>query len=122
MFERPDLVEVNSSSDESSDEDETTSQMNIVHKKIHRRSSAKVAFSETMEIREFALTVGDHPYTPIFCLSLDWEHVSTEKVPLPDDDAWNSRRPRRLSESERRERLDTFYWFDGTNLFLIDSL
>lgn len=109
LFETPDLAELSNSSDESSssDEDEKRSQMNIAKKKVQPDSlSAKVVFRKTMEVREYARTEGDHPFTPRFCLTLDWEYYPTVKMTLPDDTVRNNRRPKRLSVRERRDRLD----------------
>jgi hypothetical protein len=106
LFERPDLVQLNNSSDESSDEEERLYLPNSAKTSVsHQYRPQKVVFSKTMEIREYALTIGDHPYTPRFCLTLDWEHISTSTVALPDEYARYNRRLRRLSERERRERL-----------------
>ncbi|GAX15527.1 hypothetical protein FisN_6Hh176 [Fistulifera solaris] len=106
LFERPDLVELNNSSDESSDEEERLYVPHTAKKRVsYPYRPQKIVFSKTMEIREYALTIGDHPYTPRFGLTLDWKTISTSTVALPDEYARYNRRPRRLSERERRERL-----------------
>lgn len=68
-------------------------------------SASRVDFAETVEIREYALTVGDHPYSPSFALSLDWAHAPAVRVALRDRSC-HSGRPRRLSVWERRKRLE----------------
>ncbi|GAX09447.1 hypothetical protein FisN_6Lh176 [Fistulifera solaris] len=106
LFERPDLVELNNTSDESSDEEGKLYVPYAAKKRVScPYRPQKIVFSKRMEIREYALTIGDHPYTPRFGLTLDWEPISTSTVALPDEYARYNSRPRRLSERERRERL-----------------
>lgn len=69
-----------------------------------------VSFAHVVEVREYAVTIGDHP----LCmdglpLTLDWEHAE-ESFVLDIDECSQERRsryalPRRMSYNERRERL-----------------
>ena len=70
----------------------------------------RVSFQEHVEVREFAVTVGNHPCcTDGLPLTLDWAH-SEESLFFSLDD-YNTgriscyRAPRRLSYDERRDRL-----------------
>ena len=71
----------------------------------------RVSFNSDIEVREFAVTVGDHP----FCfdglpLTLDWQH--SEEPSFKHIDGSHERNekykmPKRLSYEERRDRLFT---------------
>lgn len=74
-------------------------------------SSRGVSFSFSVEVREYSITVGDHP----LCydglpLSLDWESDTPYVRSIEDSREREShyKPPRRLSFNERRERLFTF--------------
>jgi hypothetical protein len=82
-------------------DDDSDSDNDEVPMRVPRSTSSKVDFAETVQVREYALTEGDHPSS----LSLDWSHAPTEHVALQDDYYYAKSRPRRLSEWERRVRL-----------------
>mmetsp|Transcript_26937 Transcript_26937/g.74270 ORF Transcript_26937/g.74270 Transcript_26937/m.74270 type:complete len:227 (-) Transcript_26937:1419-2099(-) len=79
---------------------------------MHRRPKPlhNVSFCDRVSVREFNVTMGDHPYnTDGMALTLDWSH-SLEDAVL-DLESYSRVRtakfalPRRLSYGERRERL-----------------
>ena len=109
-----------SDSENSSLEDADTSSMcsstmdgcsttHSVNKRVERQLPRRRVSFHQIEVREYSITVGDHP----FCydglpLSLDWEH--TDEVTIRDINSSRERKshyraPRRLSFDERRDRL-----------------
>jgi hypothetical protein len=56
-----------------------------------------VRFSN-VQIREYELTIGDHPSTNVYPLSLDWSHSETETISIEDHCA------NRRNKSEKRMR------------------
>lgn len=84
----------------------------------------QVHFASTIEVREYGLVLGDHPWPDSYPLQLDWAHTeSTFTVPRQPSRSWTSetiptdnssctssssstfRKPHRLSALERRWRL-----------------
>jgi hypothetical protein len=71
----------------------------------------RVSFAKNVQVREHAVTVGDHP----FCfdglpLTLDWEHAEDAveyDIEISRERLQRYRMPPRLSYEERRERLFT---------------
>lgn len=110
FWELPHVVETGSSGCSTDEDEDATaiSEASSVPSSVLSRSS-RVDFADTVQVREYALTVGDHPYAPQYALSLDWEHSDTTEVALEDDcDTIMSpkkSRPRRLDAWQRRERL-----------------
>lgn len=49
----------------------------------HSYSSKRVSFT-VVQVQEYALTLGDHPYADSYPLSLDWEHTPVKEMPLRD--------------------------------------
>ena len=88
--------------DNSSDEEDASD----IPSTVSSRSSL-VSFAETVKVREYALTVGDHPYaTDAYALSLDWGHSPTKEMALREEGVFSHRhKPRRLTAWERRQRL-----------------
>lgn len=48
-----------------------------------QRRKGRVRFS-VVQIQEYQLTLGDHPCTDLFPLSLDWEHTHVQEISLTD--------------------------------------
>ena len=62
----------------------------------------RVQFS-TIEIREYNLTIGDHPLTESYPLSLDWDYyTTTSNVPV---EAYETRPCHRLNATARKIRI-----------------
>merc|ERR1712232_1195747 len=69
----------------------------------HRKS---VSFSQFLEIRQHALTIGDHPSCrDSLPLSLDWEHADTLLMDIDDASKKKKKKNKRLSYKERKEML-----------------
>lgn len=66
-----------------------------------RRTHSVVRFS-VVNIREYALTLGDHPMCERFSMSLDWSHTPVRQVPLHEYERRSHRRP--PTQQERRRR------------------
>lgn len=63
----------------------------------------KVGFS-TVEIRKYAVILGDNPETS-YPLSLDWVHTKSRKFPINDFDVGRTVSPAPLGVNARMERL-----------------
>jgi hypothetical protein len=75
-------------------------------------TSAGVRFSSVC-VREYNLTVGDHPLTDVFPLALDWDFVEGESIPIDIFEAkakqrkcsWTRHKASRLALYQRTYRL-----------------
>ena len=68
-----------------------------------RRTHSVVRFS-VVNIREYALTLGDHPMCERFSMSLDWSHTPVRQVPLHEYERRSHRRPPTQQQERRRRR------------------
>jgi hypothetical protein len=55
-----------------------------------------------VEIREYNLTIGDHPMTDSYPMSLDWDYTTTPSVPV---DQYQTRERNRLNSLSRKIRI-----------------
>lgn len=68
--------------------------------------SYSVCFHETVEVREYSVTLGDHPMSA-FPLSLDWNY-DTRTCTMAELKNGRQKAPTRLSPQERRAKLKSF--------------
>lgn len=108
----PNIVEIDDSEDESVD---TSDDDSYRRKASHSR---RVQFSN-IQVREHSVTLGNHPLSNSYPLSLDWEHADVQETTV---DAYETKKmqaryptkrisfrrhkPRRLTPLERRMRLE----------------
>jgi hypothetical protein len=96
-FRRSDSLPVVHHNDDSDCSPETDSSEKIINRKTHRRA---VTFSN-IEVRQYEITVGDHPCCTVGCpLTLDWEYSASTKQSVEQYEA--HRTPLRRSRSELR--------------------
>jgi len=113
----PDIVEI----DDSDQEEEN----NVSSPQIHKSQDTRTVRFESIQIREHAICLGDHPSCNSFPVTLDWAY-SAEQVVTVDDyetqrrirrcqthghhnptlNLFRRHKPRRLSPLERRLRLE----------------
>jgi hypothetical protein len=72
----PDVAETS----DSEEEEEVCTEVSIATGSSSTKKN-KVRFS-TVQIRRYGLTIGDHPHTELYPISLDWSHAETETVLL----------------------------------------
>lgn len=65
------------------------------------QSIRRVRFS-TVEVREYNLTIGDHPSPDSYPLSLDWDHTVSASIPV---DQYVTRSCNRLNSMARKIRI-----------------
>lgn len=91
-------------SDESSQEDSAYDEFDS---KINTNRHTLISWNPEVEIREYGITMGDHPKCGDGCpLSLNWEYdTKTKDVALSQERQSAYRIPKKLSLRERRRKL-----------------
>lgn len=79
----------------------------------------RVVFYKSVEVREYSLTVGDHPCCEgALSLSLDWQHADMYYKDLEESQQRGMfyKAPQRLSLQERRDRLIEVTGYEGSEV------
>lgn len=80
--------------------------MNISQRSTWSEPTRRLTFHETVQVREFCLTVGDHPLGGELPISLDWNFCNSQfHINCSKSRGIFYEPPRRLSIEERRQRL-----------------
>jgi hypothetical protein len=127
--------------DEEDEEQETSGLCSDCCSSSKQRSNCRVHFDSTIEVRTYAVILGDHPVTKHFPMELSWCCTPTETISLEDYEANRSDTPtlpltimqrqtrlskvtgRTISELKEQERQRQVFesWFEDDSFFFDDE-
>jgi hypothetical protein len=99
------------SSDEAEHDDDVTVEKLSA---TERQRKPTVRFSN-VQIREYELTIGDHPCTNVYPLSLDWSHSETETISIEDHIANRTNKSKKRTYANPRKTGQQAFRMDVAN-------